>query len=459
MKQLLFTFTLISFTLSYSTSASYSQCITAIELDGVDDYMHTPFANYDFTNFTIEMWINSPDFSPNEVYVNWNQDSRILLGGWEADGSFNGGASGLSPSSINSGAGTTPSVNNWHHVAYVFDGSTQSIYIGGTLVATQATTGSVAQGTGFNSGLVIGARFTMGSQFTNTTFEDVRVWNVARTATEISSNAAFNLNGNETGLIAYYRFEDGIGSNTVTDLTGNGHTLTLYNMDSSTDWVPGLFSQPSQGTDVISNCGPYTWIDGNTYSADNNTATHTIVGGAAGGCDSIVTLDLTVNTPVDTSVTASSPDFTANDVSAGVTYQWIDCGNGNVALAGETGQMFTATATGSYAVVVTGANGCSDTSSCYPANFSGIDESNLSFQIAIAPNPTNGKFSIRSANYSGGVTIEISDLTGKLIQKVDATFDKVADSVHIDLTDAESGTYFVKVSDGLDSYVTRIVKK
>ena len=48
------------------------------------------------------------------------------------------------------------------------------------------------------------------------------------------------------------------------------------------------------GTDVQSSCGPYTWIDGNTYSGSNNTATYTYPGGSVNGCDSIVTLDLTV---------------------------------------------------------------------------------------------------------------------------------------------------------------------
>ena len=48
------------------------------------------------------------------------------------------------------------------------------------------------------------------------------------------------------------------------------------------------------GTDVISSCLPVTWIDGNTYSSTNNTATHLLVGAAQGGCDSLVTLNLTV---------------------------------------------------------------------------------------------------------------------------------------------------------------------
>ena len=66
------------------------------------------------------------------------------------------------------------------------------------------------------------------------------------------------------------------------------------------------------GTDVQSACDSYTWIDGNTYTASNNTATHTLTNAA--GCDSLVTLDLTVNyssAGTDTQVACDS-------------YLWID---------------------------------------------------------------------------------------------------------------------------------------
>src|SRR5690554_7233841 len=57
-------------------------------------------------------------------------------------------------------------------------------------------------------------------------------------------------------------------------------------------------NQVATATDVQASCGPFTWIDGVEYTASNNTAMHTIVGGAANGCDSIVTLNLTVDTEV-----------------------------------------------------------------------------------------------------------------------------------------------------------------
>ena len=45
--------------------------------------------------------------------------------------------------------------------------------------------------------------------------------------------------------------------------------------------------------DVLVACDSLTWIDGITYTSSNNTASDTLQ--TIAGCDSIVTLDLTIN--------------------------------------------------------------------------------------------------------------------------------------------------------------------
>ena len=59
---------------------------------------------------------------------------------------------------------------------------------------------------------------------------------------------------------------------------------------------------PTYGTDEQTACDSYRWIDGNTYYGDT-AATYTIVGGNAVGCDSIVTLHLTLRHSVTSSIT------------------------------------------------------------------------------------------------------------------------------------------------------------
>lgn len=309
----LFTSMLATFVVITSMNFSKAQCYSAIDLDGINDYMYTPFNNYTFNTFTMEMWINSANYAPNEHYISLYQNAYIVLGGWGGGGVFNTWADGLSPIEISSPIASTPATGTWHHVAFVYDGANQILYIDGTPVTTTATSGSVNVSTGFNQGLVIGARYTQSTQFTQTTFEDVRIWNTARTQAQLTNFMSTNLVGNEPGLVAYYRFEDGAGSTTVTDLTGNGNTLTLYNMDPMTDWVAGPLAAAT-GTDVQNSCGPITWIDGNVYSADTLGATHIIPNGSVNGCDSIVMLDLTINSAVQHTDVISECD----------SYTWID---------------------------------------------------------------------------------------------------------------------------------------
>ena len=51
------------------------------------------------------------------------------------------------------------------------------------------------------------------------------------------------------------------------------------------------------GTDNVTACESYTWIDGNTYTSSNDTATITLTNQA--GCDSLVTINLTILDPSD----------------------------------------------------------------------------------------------------------------------------------------------------------------
>ena len=63
-------------------------------------------------------------------------------------------------------------------------------------------------------------------------------------------------------------------------------------------------------TDIVTACDSYTWIDGNTYSSSNNTATFTSTNAA--GCDSIITLDLTIVPNPDLSVTQNGATLTSD---------------------------------------------------------------------------------------------------------------------------------------------------
>ena len=86
---------------------------------------------------------------------------------------------------------------------------------------------------------------------------------------------------------------------------------------------------PTYGTDYQTHCVSYTWVDGNTYTSNNNTATYTYANANSNGCDSIVTLDLTINsvsyhtdyqTHCDSYTWIDGNTYTSNNNSASFTY-------------------------------------------------------------------------------------------------------------------------------------------
>ncbi len=208
----------------------------------------------------------------------------------------------------------------------------------------------------------------------------------------------------------------------------------------------------TSGTDVQTACNSYTWINGNNYTASTNTPTFTIVGGSAQGCDSVVTLNLTINT-VDASTSTNTNTITAN--ATGATFQWLDCDNSNAVIAGETNQSYTTTANGNYAVEVT-QNGCTDTSSCVNMTGVGLEEYNKTI-AAIYPNPTSGEFTINLKNASAsGVGFTLTTLEGKVIKR-----EQKAGNITmiIDLSEQPKGIYLLKIKDAQSVNVYKVIRQ
>ncbi|MDF1675178.1 MAG: T9SS type A sorting domain-containing protein [Vicingaceae bacterium] len=206
------------------------------------------------------------------------------------------------------------------------------------------------------------------------------------------------------------------------------------------------------GTDVITACNSYTWIDNNTYTASNNTATHTITNGAANGCDSNVTLNLTINTVDNSTSTQGNDSITANATSA--TYQWLDCNNNYAIISGATNQLFVASANGSYAVEVT-QNGCTDTSACVNVTGVGIDDRFIENTITIFPNPNNGLFTIKTPDHENQtINLLVINTLGKVIDEIYFT-----NKAELNLTEQAKGIYYLRLSTDNHTFVKKIVLK
>jgi hypothetical protein len=124
--------------------------------------------------------------------------------------------------------------NQWSHVAATFDGVNLKLYYNGVLEASGIATGNTPLG-----GIV---KISHPEEGLLGLKDDIRIWDVAKTQSDIQSNMNVCLTGVEPNLIAQFDFEDGIGSSTLTDKTGNGHNGSLVSMDANSDWVGGYGS-------------------------------------------------------------------------------------------------------------------------------------------------------------------------------------------------------------------------
>ncbi len=252
------------------------------------------------------------------------------------------------------------------------------------------------------------------------------------------------------------------GSSIIADAGGNIYTTGCFNDTVDFDSDSNVFNLASNGNkdifihklsqcgnststgfDTQVECGSYTWIDGNTYTSNNITATYTLTN--ALGCDSVVTLNLTIDT-VDIGITNNSPTLSANTSIA--TFQWLDCDNNFDEINGETSQSFTPASNGNYAVSVT-QNGCTDTSSCESVNNVHVNEIS-SYNLTVHPNPTNDQITIDINGYNGPVNVEVYDLQGRLLESTNTTT--------VSLRKYERGIYIFKISYGEITEEVRVVR-
>lgn len=206
------------------------------------------------------------------------------------------------------------------------------------------------------------------------------------------------------------------------------------------------------GTDTRIECKSYEWIDGNTYTSSNDTATFNIINGAVSGGDSIVTLNLTINNVSDLSTTTSGVSISANNI--GATYQWLDCDNNYAIIPQATNQSFTPLVNGNYAVEIT-ENGCVDTSDCVPFLAFGVIENSFDNELRVYPNPTNGEFSIDLGAVYENSTILITNVTGMLIDSKTVSQSQI---LNLSISD-QTGLYICTVQAADKKAVIRILKK
>ncbi len=180
-------------------------------------------AAFQFADGTIEFWVK-PTFSTSPGYNPCLISNRNGGGAAGTRYSYHmqGGKTGID---LYNGSGVTGwastfNTNQWYHIAIVESGTTVEVFVNGISLGTRTTGSSAVTGVPFNIGSAGGANI---EPFVGN-IDEVRVWNIARTQAQIRENMHLTLAGTETGLVAYYQFNETSGV-AIEAINGNNGTL------------------------------------------------------------------------------------------------------------------------------------------------------------------------------------------------------------------------------------------
>jgi parallel beta-helix repeat protein len=280
----------------------------ALSFDGVNDRVNIPNStsvNITGTQVTLEAWIYPTAFRTGTF-----EGSIINKEGTGNSGyMLRCGGNGVLSFAIGTGTSfvevTSPAatltLNTWQHVAGIYNGATMRIFKDGVQVGTLAQTASIPSSASVP--LVIGNWTNDNGRGFPGLIDEARIWNVARTPTQLTSNLGRVLCGTEPGLQAYYQFNQGTagGNNaavtSLTDFTANANTGTLANLalsGLSSNWVVGrtglnacaLCEQATATAVVTQDCANSQFFINVTVSALNGNTSVDVLsnfGGNPGG--------------------------------------------------------------------------------------------------------------------------------------------------------------------------------
>ena len=170
-------------------------------------------------SFTIEFWARRTAFNGNHFVIGQGSaaNHRYLHIGFRADNTF---AFAFYGNDLNLPRPVIDSA--WHHYACVYDvaNGLRQVFVDGALAGSDTASAPLQDVGHFFIGQAFGEIPRQAQLNFNGLLDEVRVWSVARTAAEIRDHRHRLLSGSETGLEAYYPFEDA-GDGTA-DVTGHG---------------------------------------------------------------------------------------------------------------------------------------------------------------------------------------------------------------------------------------------
>lgn len=203
----------------------------------------------------------------------------------------------------------------------------------------------------------------------------------------------------------------------------------------------------SRDTISVGACFNYVSPSGNIWT-ESDTYSDTLFEANDKGCDSIIVVELTIDT-VNVRVQTLGSEITAESLDG--DYQWLNCNASFAPISGETSRVFSANVNGDYAVEIT-INNCVDTSVCEVINI--VNTENQLIQSSfVYPNPLTDHVTISNPFHNLSL-VTIFGVDGELLLEYE--FNSL-DRIHIPWRFGK-GVFTVMLRSGDSQYVSKVVK-
>ena len=242
---------------------------------------------------------------------------------------------------------------------------------------------------------------------------------------------------------AYYEhlgqilYQSGVYIDTLSAVTGCDSIVTL-NLTIAT---------PSNYYYTVSSCNDYTF--GSQILTESGVYVESFES-ILGCADSTVHLTFTKLDQVTAFITHQGNTLTAHPSNEDVMYQWIDCSTGN-AIPGANSRTFTPAQFGTYKVrLVDG--GCIGTSMCVVYSTTGITVLD-DMALNVYPNPAQNKVTV-TFNSEEMMQAALINSTGQTVKQT-----AIASGDQMDISDLANGVYLLQLSNTNTVQMVRVVKQ
>ena len=427
-------------------------------------------------------FVNGQTLYSNSIRIKFYLNQAGNYGLWNKDGSwkevaiqsFSDNSIGLfwaypsSYKSIRTNANTIMS-NTWYDVIIVIDNNIGHIYINGQLQTSYQTNTVTSSSISYSHSGSCGTSYGNNrfgfvktscspTGYLNGKIDEFGLWNRALTQCEIKGlyNAQLSTNSSVsiTACDSYSWTQNG-----TTYLASGTYKDTVTNT-AGCDSIISLnltINNSTASSVAVTSCDSYSWIQNGTTYLASGTYKDTVTNTA--GCDSIISLNLTINPgvvittqPTNQYVTVgNNAQFQVTATGSSLNYQWQE-NNGtgflnlsnlgvysgvNTNILNITGVNASIQQFG-YRCIITNSNGCVDTTVLAILNISltGINENSLSTYFTVYPNPTNEILTLNTnVTFSA---IRITNAVGKLVFEAD-------ENNTLDVSSLKAGSYFIQL--------------